>query len=523
RYADRGGKWDAARDTPVTRTIVGALGGLPLAIELAAARAARTRLPLALLADELRAPDALARLNDPRDPSSGVRYSLRKTLLALSPSQRARFAALGLPEGADSPLPVIECMFVGVPAARDGVAPAQDDLEALVAYSLMSLSPAEEAQTSRVRLHPLVRELAREEWAQQPQTTQRAAVAALLAGVQTWVTEHAQAFDLLARDEDLIAGIFRTAAEQRIDLQMVVTSIETFEDYLFWRNMQLREELFKLLLVIERAMGDRRGELRALRSLMSTATFLGKSDEDQQYTEEALGVARTLGDPEELASSLGAAAGWAHDHGRVEEARKWYEEASPLARSLEPGPGRSRLFNNLGNAASAVGNYREAATFYERAVASARALGDMTDEAVAQVGLVGSLKMLGDYATARRILEESFAKVRATGSAIGIATGMDLFGEFALHMQDIGEATRCFAEALRLFESIEDAQMIAHERGNLAVVEAEGARQRGDDTQARQHYEEALAIFQPLGIPYNHIARDYEDFVRERLATLGEQ
>ncbi len=40
RFADRGGKWDAQHDTPAAPAIVDALGGLPLAIELAAARAA---------------------------------------------------------------------------------------------------------------------------------------------------------------------------------------------------------------------------------------------------------------------------------------------------------------------------------------------------------------------------------------------------------------------------------------------------------------------------------------------------
>ncbi len=56
RFAGRGGRWDAARDAAATPQIVEALGGLPLAIELAAARAARTHLSLAALANELRAP-----------------------------------------------------------------------------------------------------------------------------------------------------------------------------------------------------------------------------------------------------------------------------------------------------------------------------------------------------------------------------------------------------------------------------------------------------------------------------------
>src|SRR5262249_4784013 len=46
RYQARGGSWTRERDEATTGGIVDALGGLPLAIELAAARAARTRLSL---------------------------------------------------------------------------------------------------------------------------------------------------------------------------------------------------------------------------------------------------------------------------------------------------------------------------------------------------------------------------------------------------------------------------------------------------------------------------------------------
>jgi hypothetical protein len=182
RYAGRGGRWDAPRDMAATRAIAEALGGLPLPIELAAAHAARIRLPLSSLADELSAPDALARLNDPRDPTAGVRYSLRKTLLALTPAQRVHFAALGLPEGPDWPLPIVERMVEGVPTDQTSVAPTRDDLEALVAYSLVSLMSPSGQDATRVRLHPLVRELAREEWARQPETTRRAALAGLAPG-----------------------------------------------------------------------------------------------------------------------------------------------------------------------------------------------------------------------------------------------------------------------------------------------------------------------------------------------------
>src|SRR5215469_10056556 len=109
------------------------------------------------------------------------------------------------------------------------------------------MSPSGQDAT-RVRLHPLVRELAREEWAQQPETTRRAALAGLLAGVHGWVTEHAHSYDLLARDEELIARALHLAAREQIHLPVVISTFMTFDTYLFIRNAQLWEDLGKLTL-----------------------------------------------------------------------------------------------------------------------------------------------------------------------------------------------------------------------------------------------------------------------------------
>jgi tetratricopeptide (TPR) repeat protein len=524
RYANRGGQWDAARDKPAAESIVAALGGLPLAIELAAARAARTRLSLLTLAEEVRAPDALVHLSDPLDPSAGVRYSLRKTLLALSPSQRIRFAGLGLPEGADWPLPVVERLLDGVPPTYDGSAPApaaaQADLEALVAYTLVGLTASEEGEVQRVRLHPLVRELAREEFAQQPDALQRAALGGLLAGVHDWVTKHATDYDLLAHDEDLIAGILRAAARHQIDVSLVISCIETFDQYLHIRNRKMRQDVWTLVLSYARAMKNGRGEITALRKLISTTGYLGLNEENRQYTQEALASARAVGDPFLQAVLLSEAAQHAAEDGRLDEARNLYTESLQLARTIDAGANAFDLFLGLGRAAAFLREYREAVAFFERALTSARAAGYPGDLTIALHNLAEVTALLGDDATARAYHEEVLNIARRVGAPTAIAVCLDSLGEIALRARDATTAISLFREALRLFESSDDAQMIAHASGNLAAAEGEAARLRGDTGEAQRHFQEALRIFEGAKIPYSHYARDYEDFVRERLASL---
>jgi tetratricopeptide (TPR) repeat protein len=527
RFADRGGQWDGARDAAATTAIVQALGGLPLAIELAAARAARTQMSLATLAEELRGQDALARLADPLNASASVRYSLGRTLAVLSPTQRVRFAALGLPAGPDWPLPVIERLLAGVPTDGAGDVAAQADLEALVAYSLVGLARSGEGNAvPRVRLHPVVRDLAHDELRDQPDTVQLAALVGLMAGVHAWVVEQRTTSAVLARDADLIAGTVRAAAARQVELPLLIATVTAFDVYLFSHDFPLREELVRLQLASARTIGDQKSELISLHRLMSTFAFEGRQEERYGLAREAVDVARALGDAKELASALGASSAAAHDAGRFDEALALYTEAHRIATTLQPGPGMAGVFTNLADAAAKLGKLQEAAQLFAQALQSAQ-VGRVHPITLVilyhNYGDVSSL--LHDYAAARRYHTAVVELMRAFQSG-SEATDLENLGEIALKTGDLEAAFRLFHEALQLFEAwpvsyaMRVDQMLAHVRGNLAATAGEAARLRGDTEEARRHFAEALTIFEASGLPYNHYARDYEDFVRERMALL---
>jgi tetratricopeptide (TPR) repeat protein len=539
RYADRGGQWEAAHDTQATTAIVDALGGLPLAIELAAARAARTRLPLSTLAEELRAPDALARLNDPRDPSAGVRYSLRKTLLALSTSQRVRFAALGLPEGTAWPLPIIERMLADVPPVHDGVAAARDDVEVLVAYSLVGLSTMDGIVTPRVRLHPLVRELAREEWARQDEGTRRAALDGLLAGVNAWITPPLRLSDrelvaLLAPDEDLILGALRQAYAEQVDLSLALTVTTALERFVvMWYRPGILEELANGLLHAARALGDRRAELVALDGLAQIGETTGHGADAVRYRQEALPIAREMGEQAKVVEYTAALGSSAAEAGRLDEAQRLYDEALATARGMDEHPMDGRMLNILGILAVKLGHLDEAASLLERASARARATGDLNMEILALYNLADVFEMRGDYREARRLFDQSLALNHDAMTALGMeldaevegpeAAWYDKFGEIALKTGDLDAAVTYFQKALHLVEASHfDPSMVPHLRGNLAAVQGEAARLRGDATEALRHYQEAVAFYAQEGVHvYDHMTRNYVTFVQERIAALS--
>jgi Tfp pilus assembly protein PilF len=525
RYADRGGAWDAARDTLAATAIVVALGGLPLAIELAAARAARTRLPLATLAEELRAPDALAKLNDPRDPSAGVRYSLRKTLLTLTPSQRARFAALGLPDGPDWALPIIERMFEGAPAEQSGVAPARDDLEALVAYSVVSLSTTEGIDTPRVRLHPLVRELAREEWAHLPDAEQKAALHALLAGVQDWVAQHpasnvdpaafARNSQVLAVDVDLIAGALRTAMAHQQDLPQVIGIAEAWETYLYV-NPPLARDMSRLRLESARALSDRQAEMLALEALARVGQFTGSIDELSAYRQAALAIARELGDQPRILALLGFLGEDAALRGDSADAERMYAEVSSIAGEMGDQLTDSSALNGLGAFAYGLGHLGEAEQWFRRSLASAEADGNLFQIGSTLTNLGFVYARMGDTAAAQLIHEELLQSTRAFGTTVGLAVQLNALGQLALWAGNLQTASQYLREALQTLEQVGATDVAGAVRGNLAIARGMEAMRQGDQAGAEDTFDEALRLFEMDTLP----CVDQRPFIRQLLAEL---
>lgn len=306
RYRAQGAVWDDARDTAPAAKVAEYLGWLPLAIELQAARAALRRESVAQLAATLEHDHSQGLLGDPLDATRNLRYSFAQSLKTLTPLQRTRFAALGLPGGPDWPRSVIERLLAGIqdgeeagasdddeddePSARAHAA-AGDDLDLLAALSLAILLP-----DGRVRLHPLLREYAHERWQDEPADTQRTGLRALLYGIFDFVTEHEHDFAALALEEEMIVAALDQAHAAGTASLAVIRVVATLSDYLYigghWR---LGMRLLQGQLAARRAVGNRAGEGATLNNLGGLARSLGQPGEARAYYEQALVIVREIG------------------------------------------------------------------------------------------------------------------------------------------------------------------------------------------------------------------------------------
>lgn len=475
RYAEKQGPWAAERDATPAAEVVERLGRLPLAIELAAARAARARTGVAALAAELREADRLGKLRDPLDPTRGVRYAFERSLEGLTPAQRVRFAALGLPAGPDWPRPVIERLLAGVGADLEGgTALPADDLDALAVLSLVTpLPPDEGSSDPRLRLHPLLRELAAGEWRAQPEETRRAGIVALLAAVRGLVAEHAHDFARLAREEELVAGAVEGAAAAHVEPRMLAETVDALNSYLtFGGHWRLGMQLLALQLEARYEVDDRAGEDTTLNNLGLLASDLGDRSAAYAYYAQALAIAREVGDRDGEGTTLGNLGTMAADLGENPVARRYYEQAVAIFREVGNRDGEGSTLNNLGKLVSDLGDKPAARRYYEQALAIFREVGDCAREGITLNNLGLLVLNLGDKSAVRAYFEQALAIHREIGNRAQEGITLNNLGGLA---------------------------------GDL-----------GDKAAARRYYEQALAIFEQID------AMDYARWVRENLETLGD-
>ena len=101
-----------------------------------------------------------------------------------------------------------------------------------------------------------------------------------------------------------------------------------------------------------------------------------------------------------------------------------------------------------------------------------------------------------DFATARRLLEDSLVQHRRIGWLHQAADTLVLLGQLALNEQRLDEARALTAESLRVYRALHDPKCTA--RG--AVFLANVLRALGDDAAALSHAESAAATYRELDL-----------------------
>jgi predicted ATPase/DNA-binding CsgD family transcriptional regulator len=430
------------------------LDGLPLALELAAARL--KLLPLPALLERLGHRLALL-TGGPRDLPAR-QHTMRDTIAwsydLLSQEEQRLFRLFSIFVGGGT-LPAMEAMYaaLGGESAQvlDGVASLLDKhllhqagqgerrllmLETIREFGLEALAKSQEMEAVRQVHTAYYLRLAEE------------------AETHLFGAEQVRWFDLLEQEyANLCAALSWVVEQAERALRLVGALVR------YWAGSR---SLSGGLSWLERVLAATSSvstplRIRALGGAAWLAFLLSDVERAEMLCQECLHLYRAARQTRE-AQDLAAAVLWLGwlplTHGNDDEVRYLLEEGRALARDKGDTKNLASLLNFLGIATIGQQNYAQARSLLEESLRYYRELENQQDLVWSFLHLGQVCFALGEAARAGALVEEGLAQARATHSQTGVAHALYLSGRLALAQNDVTRASACFEESLSIFEDL---------------------------------------------------------------------
>jgi predicted ATPase/DNA-binding SARP family transcriptional activator len=496
-------------DAPAVARVCRRLDGLPLAIELAAAR-------IGLLT----VPELAARLSEDFDAlGTGSRDApaRQRTLTAtlgwsydlLTREERVALARLAVFAGG--------CTVEGAQAVTEA---SLDVLEALVAKNLVVNRPAPSGP-SRLAMLETVGDFARARLAESGERdnirarhcdyylafTERAAPELERSDPPALMAE-------LDREVHNLRAAFAWALDRHATLSALRLATALARD---WEIRDHRDGARWLRGALALRDDDVPASLRAAAlgacalCLADPATF----DDAEAAARESLELARANGDPAQSAASTTVLAVALLAVNRLEDGYRHASEAERLARTAHDEP---KLAEALQVKALTAPTLDEALAAGQEAAAAYRRAGAGRRLALLQTSLTYSALVHGDHSAAYRLTPEALRSAEAVDEPLVLSFAHGNEGLVSLFAGDIRRASHAFTRELQLASQHEDDRMLHEAINGLACV----AAARGEDELAARLHGAA----ESTGPARHHpaVARQLEDrFFAPARARLGER
>src|SRR6266849_4025161 len=476
---------------PAVAEICTRLDGLPLAIELAAARI-KLMPPPALLA---RLDQRLAVLTSGLRDAPARQQTLRKTIdwshQLLDAEEQRLFRRLSVFIGGCT-LQAIEAIC----AALDTQTPAVSVLDgaaSLIDKSLLR-QIEQEATEPRFMMLETIREYGREalEASGEAEVTHQTHAAYYLAlaeaAERAWNgPQQAVWFARLEQEHDNLRAAMNWLLEQR-EAEMALRLGTAL--WWFW---YAQEHLHEGWSVLERALERSEGvaaplRARALWATGSLAGSLGHVERGEVLCQESLTLFRGLGDTQGIGDATFHLAHIAFARWDLAAARKRFEGSLVFLRETGDKTLTAWALGALALVVLYQGEYARVHPLAEQAGETFREVGDTSGVAMALMTLARVVFWQGDLARAQTLAEEVLARASETGITSAEALALALQGEITLAQGETTTARLLIEQSHTLWQEVENQGMLAWTLSLLGKVLAAG----GDHTAARTAYEESL-------------------------------
>jgi predicted ATPase len=443
------------------------LDGLPLAIELAAARV-KLFAPEALLArlgNRLKLLTGGARDLPARQQT--IRGTVDWSYHLLDAGEQTLFARLGVFVGGCT----IEAAETVCGADRELPLDVIDGIASLLDKSLLR-QEAEASGESRFVMLETIREYALERLAASGET-------------ELLRRRHAECFLALAET----AALRLHGPDQRAWLDRIEVEHDNLRAALAW-SLDLQH-------LVSQSPSDQLQSaigLRLAAALWQFWVWRGYLPEARRWLERTLAADRGTATPGRVQALVAASAlaGWVNN---AELAQALAEEGLVLARQQEDTDSIAWSLWALGAAAKLQNDFATARPLFEESLVLFRALGDTLGQFMVLFDLGNMARYQGDYSEATTRNNESLALARAMGDIHGVAGALSSLGSLAQALGDDAQAAALLAESLALLQELGDKGDISWLRFSLG----NSARRQGDNTRALAHFAECLAWFREQG------------------------
>jgi len=213
--------------------------------------------------------------------------------------------------------------------------------------------------------------------------------------------------------------------------------------------------------------------------------------------EESLNTCVELNDNRGVAVALNALAVNARDRGELTDAASLFERCLAMWKDLGDPAGIARALSNLASVMKLQGKYERASSLYNECLTMFRQAGD-------GAGVAWTLNYLGDVArekadfvAARSYCEQSLSEFRRLHDSWGIASALSDLASLSCDQGNNAEARRLYGESIKLFREL------GHKRGIARALEclAVSAAAQSKAEQSLHWAGAAAALRQQLGIP----------------------
>ena len=484
-------------NAPAVATICARLDGLPLAIELAAARikllsppamVARLESRLNLLTGGARdLPTRQQTLRRAVDWSYGLLNAAEQTLL-----RRLSVFTAGC---------TLEAVEAVCDTKGDLGLDILDGMTSMVDKSLVQQVEPADTET-RFRMLSTLREYALECLAESKDeaATRRAHAAYYL------VLAEEGAEDVVAHPEwldrfDIEHDNFRTALDYLIRTGDAEWGLRFGAAlFRFWETREYLSEgrdAIARLLAMEGAAARPKLRARLLFAAAVLAAEQGDYDSAHQLFEDSLELCLELNDSRGVAVALNALAVNARDRGELDRAASLFERCVAIWKDIGDSPDTARALSNLASVMKLKGDYTRASTLYDECLVMFRKAGDDTGIAWTLNHQGDVARQKADFATARSFCEQSLVAFRQQRDGWGIASALSDLASLSCDQGDNTEARRLYGESIKMF------QELGHRRGIARVLEclAASAAAQSNAGQALHLAGAAAALRQRLNAP----------------------